>query len=129
MEIKNAIGALGALAHETRLGIFRVLVREGLEGLPAGDLAARLNVVPATLSFHLGHLERAGLLQSRRESRQIIYSIDQGGLKALLEFLVEDCCQGQASACETLLCELPVLCCGGPGKEEANETVARTRSG
>lgn len=129
MEMKTAVEALAALAHQTRLGIFRVLVRQGMEGLPAGDIAVQLDVVPATLSFHLGHLERAGLLRSRRESRQIIYAIDQDGLRALLEYLVEDCCQGQAAACETLLCELPVLSCAAPGKDTENEKIARPRPG
>jgi ArsR family transcriptional regulator, arsenate/arsenite/antimonite-responsive transcriptional repressor len=129
MEVKNAISALAALAHETRLSVFRILVRVGPGGLPAGEIATKLGVVPATLSFHLGHLERAGLLVARRESRQIIYAIDQSGLKALLEFLVEDCCQGPAKDCATLLCELPVLGCAVSMKEIENETVARTRSG
>ncbi|MDB3952966.1 metalloregulator ArsR/SmtB family transcription factor [Alphaproteobacteria bacterium] len=129
MEIINAINALAALAHETRLSVFRILVRVGPCGLPAGEIATETGVVPATLSFHLGHLERAGLLMARRESRQIIYAIDQSGLRALLEFLVEDCCQGQAEDCATFLYELPVFGCAASSKENENETNTRARSG
>ena len=129
MEIINAISALAALAHETRLSVFRILVRVGPGGLAAGEIATEIGVVPATLSFHLGHLERAGLLMARRESRQIIYAIDQSGLRALLEFLVEDCCQGQAEDCATFLYELPVFGCATSSKENENETITRARSG
>ncbi len=94
MERKSAIEALSALAQETRLGIFRLLVRAGPNGLAAGGIAERLGVVPATLSFHLGHLERAGLLRSWRVRRQIFYAADYRGMGRLVGFLTEDCCQG-----------------------------------
>jgi ArsR family transcriptional regulator, arsenate/arsenite/antimonite-responsive transcriptional repressor len=102
MEMNRAALALSALAHETRLAVFRLLVREGPGGLPAGEVAARLQVTPATLSFHLGQLERAGLLSSNRRSRQIIYRVDLGGTRRLLAFLTEDCCQGRPDLCAGL---------------------------
>lgn len=96
MEIKDAVDALSALAHETRLTVFRVLVRAGHEGLPAGEIAALLGVPNPTLSFHLNHLSQAGLLKTRRVGRSILYSVSFDGVRDLLEFLMEDCCQGRA---------------------------------
>ncbi len=103
MESAAAIRCLGALAQGTRLDAFRLLVREGPEGLPAGVLAERLGVQPATLSFHLAQLERAGLLVSRRRSRQILYAADFGAMRGLLGFLLEDCCHGRPEVCGDLL--------------------------
>ena len=99
MELDHAVVALSALAQETRLAVFRLLVKEGLGGLPAGEVAARLRVTPATLSFHLAQLERAGLLSSNRRSRQIVYRVDLEGTRRLLAFLTEDCCQGRPELC------------------------------
>lgn len=93
MEIKQAVSALGALAQDTRLELFRLLVRQGPAGLPAGELAQRLAIPPATLSFHLGQLSHAGLVTSRRDGRSIIYAADYAGMRALLVFLTEHCCQ------------------------------------
>ena len=93
--MKAAIQALGSLAHDTRLQVFRRLVRMGPEGLAAGELAEELGVPNATLSFHLNHLTQGGLLKSRRDGRSIIYSIDIDGVRDLFAFLVEDCCQGR----------------------------------
>lgn len=103
-----AIGALGALAQETRLAVFRRLVAEGAIGLSAGALARALNVAPPTLSFHLNHLAAAGLVRGRRDGRQIFYAIDVAAVRALLGFLVEDCCGGQPELC---LPAAPALCC------------------
>ena len=102
MEIKSAVAALGALAHETRLAVFRLLIEAGPGGLPAGLIAARLEVAPATLSFHLGQLERAGLLASRRNGRQILYAADIEGTRRLMAFLTEDCCGGHPELCGDL---------------------------
>jgi len=102
MELDQAVLALSALAQETRLAVFRLLVEEGPGGLPAGAVASRLRVTPATLSFHLAQLERAGLLSSRRRSRQIVYRVDLDGTRRLLAFLTEDCCQGRPELCAGL---------------------------
>lgn len=102
MESNTAIEALGALAQETRLAVFRLLVKAGAPGMTAGTIARTLEVAPSTLSSHLGILERAGLLQSWRVQRQIFYAADYGGVRALLAFLTEDCCQGRPEICAPL---------------------------
>lgn len=104
MEMETAIRSLSALAQETRLGIFRALVRAHAPtpdrgGLAAGEIAAALAVTPATLSFHLKELAHAGLVRSRREGRSIVYNADLGAMERLVAFLLEDCCRG---ACGTL---------------------------
>ncbi len=99
MEIKEAVAALSALAQETRLAVFRLLVREGPGGLPAGEVASSLGVTPATLSFHLAQLENAGLLESRRNGRRIYYAVDLEGTRRMLSFLTADCCQGRPELC------------------------------
>lgn len=103
METKTAVAALTALAHETRLKVFRLLVRQGHEGLPAGRIAESLNVVPATLSAHLAQLERAQLVRSWRVERRIFYAIDIEGTRRMLRYLTEDCCQGHPELCGDLL--------------------------
>jgi len=99
MELKQALSCLAALAHETRLGVFRLLVQQGPLGMPAGEIAQRLAVPAPTLSFHLKELERAGLVQATRRHRQILYATDYGGMRALLDFLMRDCCQGHPELC------------------------------
>jgi ArsR family transcriptional regulator len=98
MDRNHAIAALGALAQETRLELFRLLVSSGPEGLPAGAIAERLRVQPSSLSFHLAQLSRAGLITQRRLSRQLIYSAEYGAMNALLAYLSENCC-GREAAC------------------------------
>ena len=98
MDKKDGIMALGALAQETRLDLFRLLVTVGPEGLPAGVIAERLGVLPASLSFHLQQLVRAGLITQRRLSRQIIYSAEYSAMNDLLAYLTENCC-GREAAC------------------------------
>jgi len=99
MESNDAIGALAALAQDTRLAVFRLLVREGAEGLPAGAIAERLGIPAPTLSFHLAQLVRAGLALARRDGRTIHYAANYGGMNALLTYLTEDCCQGRPEIC------------------------------
>jgi len=99
METWQAVDALMALAHETRLAIFRLLVHAGPDGLSAGTISLRLRVGPSTLSHHLAALERAGLLVSRRVRRQIFYACAYDGMRGLLEFLTNDCCQGHPDLC------------------------------
>lgn len=101
-----AVDALGALAHETRLSVFRLLVKAGSEGMIAGAIAEHQGVPPSTMSHHLATLERAGLVQSERESRLIHYRADYAGMRRLLAFLMQDCCQGAPEMCGDLLGEL-----------------------
>ncbi len=99
MKIKTASAALAALAHETRLAIFKRLVVAGPDGLAAGVLSTLLKLPPPTLSFHLKELEQARLVHSRRVSRNIIYTADFSRMRELLTFLVEDCCGGRPEIC------------------------------
>ena len=94
MEAKQATEALGALGHEHRLAVFRMLVQRGPDGLPAGAIAERLAIPPSSLTFHLQHLHRAGLITQRRVSRQLIYAADFGAMSALVGYLTENCCAG-----------------------------------
>ncbi len=98
-ETKNAIRALAALAQETRLSIFRLLVERGPEGLAAGAIAEKLSLPPSSLSFHLAHLAHAGLILQRRESRSLIYTVDFAAMDALMGYLTENCCGGNPAAC------------------------------
>ena len=102
----QAVVALSALSQETRLSVFRHLVTAGPQGKPAGLIAARLKVPPPTLSFHLKELERAGLITRRRESRSIIYAANYKAMRALLSYLMEDCCGGRPE-----ICDIDVTCC------------------
>jgi len=98
MESKTAVSCLGALAQESRLAIFRLLVETGPVGLCVGDIASRLKLAPATLSFHLKELSHAGLVQSRQEGRFIYYAPDFEAMNALIGYLSENCCGGQPCA-------------------------------
>lgn len=99
MERTAAIGALGALAQETRLEIFRLLVQAGPEGIPAGEIGERLHQPSPTLSFHLNQLRFAGLVTSRRQSRSIIYSANFEAMNGLVAYLTENCCGGRPELC------------------------------
>lgn len=113
MEIITASRALSALSQETRLETFRLLVRCGDDGLPAGDIARALEIPHNTMSSHLAILSNAGLVNSRREGRSIIYSIDFAGVRHLMSFLMEDCCQGRPEVCGPALDSVIAGCCGG----------------
>lgn len=102
MQLPVAVEALSALAHGSRLAVFRLLVRAGAEGMPAGDIAREIGALPNTLSTHLTILGHAGLIRSRREGRSVIYSADYDGMRALLGFLIEDCCAGRPEICAPL---------------------------
>lgn len=104
MEMKDAVSALGALAHDTRLKAFRLLVQAGPAGLAAGDLATRLDVPPPTLSFHLRDLSEAGLAVATREGRTIRYAADFEAMNALMGFLTENCCGGRPELCAPAAC-------------------------
>jgi ArsR family transcriptional regulator, arsenate/arsenite/antimonite-responsive transcriptional repressor len=112
METKHAVLALSALAQDTRLAVYRLLVQAGPQGMAAGSIGEALDLAPATLSFHLAGLTRAGLAQSRNEGRFVIYSADYQAMNALVTFLTENCCGG--ASCST-----------SPG--DKHETNARTR--
>ena len=99
MKIKDAVVALGSLAQETRLAVFRHLVAAGPEGVAAGDIAKKLKVAAPTLSFHLKELEHAGLIRAAREGRSIVYAADVKAMRALLSYLMEDCCGGRPEIC------------------------------
>jgi DNA-binding transcriptional ArsR family regulator len=92
MKPTEVIAALSALAHEHRLTIFRLLVEQGPEGLPAGVIAEKVGLQPSSLTFHLQHLTRAGLLIPRRASRQIFYAADFAAMSSLVGYLTENCC-------------------------------------
>jgi ArsR family transcriptional regulator, arsenate/arsenite/antimonite-responsive transcriptional repressor / arsenate reductase (thioredoxin) len=98
MKKSAALGALNALAQENRLDIFRMLVRAGMEGVPAGVLSERLGLVPANLSFHLNQLRYAGLVWSRREGRSIIYAANFDAMNDFIAYLTENCCEDQSPA-------------------------------
>ncbi|MDV6225712.1 metalloregulator ArsR/SmtB family transcription factor [Nitratireductor aquimarinus] len=99
MQKPEAIDALAALGQETRLDVFRLLVRTGPEGLPAGEVAARLGVVQNTASAHLKVLAQSGMIRAEREGRVIRYKADMTGFRDLLSFLMEDCCNGNPDLC------------------------------
>ena len=99
MKPSQIIDALGALAHEHRLKIFRSLVQRGPAGFAAGVIGAQVGLVPSSLTFHLQVLQRAGLIKQRRESRQLIYSADFEVMDALVGYLTENCCAGSAESC------------------------------
>jgi DNA-binding transcriptional ArsR family regulator len=99
METKSAVQALSALAQESRLTIFRLLVETGKSGLAAGEIAAALKLAPATLSFHLKELSHAGLVTARQEGRFIFYAADFGHMGGLIAFLSENCCARDGMSC------------------------------
>jgi DNA-binding transcriptional ArsR family regulator len=106
MERSIAIAALAALAQESRLDIFRVLVQAGPQGLPVGRIGDLVGGPPsATLSFHLNQLRQAGLISFHREGRSLIYAAEYDAMNALLGYLTENCCRGDPAACGVGLCD------------------------
>jgi ArsR family transcriptional regulator len=117
MEIKGALTALAALAQETRLSIYRVLVEAGPEGVSAGRIGETLEVPAATLSFHLKELAHAGLISSRQERQFIYYAVDFERMAELMTFLTQNCCQGMPEKCLTVVETALGRCC--PPKPKA----------
>ena len=115
METSSVVTALAALAQETRLGVFRLLVATGPSGLNAGAIAERLGVPSSTMSFHLKELDRAGLVRSWRRQRQIFYAADYEATRRLLTFLTEDWCGGRPEICGGIVHAIEV--CGADGTE------------
>jgi DNA-binding transcriptional ArsR family regulator len=109
MEKPDVIAALAALAQDSRLDVFRLLVQAGTEGLPAGQIAERLGMPPNSLSFHLNQLRHAGLVTFRRESRSLIYAAEYVAMNDLLAYLTENCCQGDAASCDVGACDTTTL--------------------
>ncbi len=103
------LAALGALAQESRLDIFRLLVQKGPQGMPAGEIGQRLRLPAPTLSFHLNQLRFAGLIRSQRKSRSIIYSANFRTMNELLAYLTENCCGGHPELCAPDACAPPQL--------------------
>lgn len=101
MEISEVIGALGALAHEHRLAVYRLLVEQGPAGLSAGAIGERIGLVPSSLTFHLQSLQRAGLINQVRASRQLIYTADYGVMNGLVGYLTEKCCTAADGNCKS----------------------------
>jgi DNA-binding transcriptional ArsR family regulator len=123
MEQTNVLACLSALAQETRLDIYRLLVQAGADGLPVGQIAERLGLALPTLSFHLTQLRQAGLTSAERHGRSITYRADYSVMNALLGYLTENCCGTQAAACGVPFCEPAAA---NPG-ERNDETPARAR--
>ena len=123
MEFTTAVACLSALAHEGRLRVFRMLVQAGVMGLPAGEIARRLDVPPNTLSANLNILSHAGLARSRRQGRSIIYTAEYDRMRDLLGFLVEDCCGGSPEICSPLVDVLRTAACDGECLQDPKETA------
>lgn len=111
MEPKTALAQLSALAQENRLALFRLLIKAGPEGLPAGEIAAALGVPPNTLSAQLTLLSNAGLIEGTRQGRSIIYKAQYEVISGLIVFLMEDCCQGRSEICAPVLEAAQSRCC------------------
>ena len=105
MEKTGAVAALAALAQDNRIDVFRLLVRAGRDGMPAGALAQALNIPPNTLTFHFDKLRHAGLVSCRREGRSLIYVARYETMNGLLAYLTENCCAGSASRCGPAQCQ------------------------
>jgi ArsR family transcriptional regulator len=120
METGQVVSALSALAQETRLKLFRMLVERGPEGLPAGTIATRLGVLPSSLSFHLQQLVHAGLITQRRNSRQLIYAPDCDAMNGLVAYLTENCCRDADAVCATA-CAVPPA----PSEAPSQRSVGR----
>ena len=103
MDKKDALAALSALGQDTRLEVFRLLVRAGSNGVPAGEVATRLGAVQNTMSAHLKVLDNAGLVQAERDGRTIRYVADMTGFRDLLAYLMEDCCNGSPELCQPVI--------------------------
>ncbi|MGB6309635.1 MAG: helix-turn-helix transcriptional regulator [Steroidobacteraceae bacterium] len=99
MKTPEVVDALSALAHEHRLRIYRLLVEQGPDGLPAGIIGERIGLLPSSLTFHLQNLQRAGLILQRRVSRQLIYSADFDVMSGLIGYLTENCCSASGESC------------------------------
>ena len=115
MNESKVVAALAALAHRHRLRIFRLLVKRGPSGMPAGEIAERVGIGPANTSFHLKELDRAGLLRATRDGRYVRYAVHVDGMRKLLSYLTEDCCQGRPELCGEAFATASEFCGAGKG--------------
>lgn len=126
MESSSALDALAALAQETRLSVYRLLVEAGPEGVSVGRIGQALKVPGATLSFHLKELARAGLVWSRQEQRFIYYAVDFERMAALMTFLTENCCRGMPRECLAVVETALGSCCPARPKAGKRKTIRRS---
>lgn len=126
MKVSEAVIALAALAQETRLSIYRLLVQAGPEGVSAGRIAELLKVPSATLSFHLKELSHARLISSRQERQFIYYAADFERMAELMTFLTQNCCQGMPQACLTVVETALGRCCA-PARKTTKPKLKRSR--
>jgi len=126
METERVVVALESLAQQSRLGIFRLLVEAGPDGLPAGQIAEQMALPAATLSFHLSQLKHSGLLACRRDGRSLIYSADFAAMNDLVGFLTDNCCGGNAAQCAPAASCATV--CAPPAKKARRAASAKTAS-
>lgn len=110
MDKRSSLDALAALGQETRLDIFRLLVRAGDGGVPAGEIAVRLGAVQNTVSAHLKTLAQAGLVRPQRDGRTVRYAADMTGFRDLLAYLMEDCCDGRPELCRPVIDAVTCRC-------------------
>jgi DNA-binding transcriptional ArsR family regulator len=110
MDETKVVASLAALAHQHRLRIFRLLVKQGPSGMPAGEIAVRIGIGATNTSFHLKELDRAGLLRATRQGRFIHYAINVEGMRKLLTYLTEECCQGRPELCGDAFVATSKLC-------------------
>lgn len=116
MDEKQIVAALAALAQEHRLRIFRLLVAHGPSGMPAGEIADRIGIGATNMSFHLKELDRAGLLRATRQGRFIRYAVHVDGMRELLTYLTEQCCQGRPELCGDAFLRASNAC--GPARKK-----------
>lgn len=110
MESKKAMSAFAALSQQTRLDVFRLLIKAGADGLLAGQISTRLDVLQNSLSTNLNILANAGLVRRTREGRSVRYFADFAGMRELLGFLLEDCCGGAPELCDSLIAQIKCDC-------------------
>jgi len=119
MNPKQVVAALGAIAHDHRLAVYRMLVERGPDGLPAGDIAQRLDLPPSSLTFHLQHMLHAGLVTQRRLGRQLIYAADFAAMNGLVAYLTENCCgRGEDEAACAPACNPAAAATGARGRKQ-----------
>lgn len=129
MQDENVIAALAALAHVHRLAIFRLLVRQGPSGMPAGEIAGRVGIGATAASFHLKELDHAGLIRATRQGRFVRYATDVEGMRRLIAFLTEDCCEGRPELCGEAFTLSRNVCKTHVSKPSASRSRGKSKAG